>query len=245
MRSDNQQGDGLERVDPKDELLQAGEELLGGLRISHIGSAALLLEAEGPLSMDVQRRVLALADAVRGWPEVEEVVPGVTNVMLVMGMERSNDIELLSKRLKHLWSRTPPKALSGRTIEIPTTYGGPLAGDLGSVARHAGMSPADVIEIHAAGDYTVLAIASSPGFGYLHGLDPRIACPRKTTPSLSMVKGSVTIGGMLTGVAVATGPNGWHAIGHSDIGLFDPAATQPTRLLPGDHVRFRPVKVLL
>jgi KipI family sensor histidine kinase inhibitor len=235
----------LERVAPKIALPLDGEPLLGGLRISHIGSGALLLEADGPLSMELQRRILALADAVEDWPEVEEVVPGITNLMLVLSSQRSNSIELLSTRLRHVWSRTAPKQLSGRTLDIPTTYGGPLAGDLEAVARHAGLRPSEVVEIHAAGSYTVLAIASSPGFAYLHGLDPRIACPRKTTPSLRMVKGSVTIGGMLTGVAVSTGPNGWHAIGHSEITFFDLAAEQPTRLLPGDHVRFRPERVLL
>jgi len=42
------------------------------------------------------------------------------------------------------------------------------------------MSPSDVVEVHASGNYAVLAVASSPGFAYLHGLDLRIACPRQT-----------------------------------------------------------------
>lgn len=214
-------------------------------RISHIGTGALLLEAEGALTMEAQRRILALADAVTGWPEVEEAVPGVTNLMLVLGTRRRVDTGELAGRLRRLWKRTPPKKLTGRTIDIPTVYGGPLAEDLDAVARHAGLAAMDVIEIHTAGRYTVLTIASSPGFAYLHGLDPRIICPRKTTPSLRMLKGSVTIGGMLTGVSVSTGPNGWNAIGYSDIILFDPKATPPTRLLPGDRVRFVPEKILL
>lgn len=234
----------MERIGPDIEPQPTGPEPDACLRISHIGSSALLLEADGPLSMQLQRRVLALADAVKDWPEFEEAVPGVTNLLLVLGAQRSS-IELLSSRLRQLWTRTAPKQLSERTVDIPTTYGGPLAGDLEAVAEYAGMSPSAIIEIHAGGNYTVLAIASSPGFAYLHGLDPRIACPRKSVPSLRMVKGSVTIGGMLTGVAVSTGPNGWHAIGHSEITLFDPAATPPTRLLPGDRVRFRPEKILL
>lgn len=217
----------------------------GTLRISHIGTSALLLEAEGPLTMEVQRRILALADAVGCWPELEEAVPGVTNLMLVFRPGRMVDAAALAERAQDLWHRTLPKELGGRVIDVPTVYGGPLAEDLDAVARHARLRPIDVIEIHASGNYTVLTIASSPGFAYLHGLDERIACPRKATPSLKMLKGSVTIGGMLTGVAVSTGPNGWNAIGHSDIALFDPAVSPPARLAPGDRVRFIPEKILL
>lgn len=215
------------------------------LRISHIGSSALLLEASGELSMHVQRRILALADAVAGWPEIAETVPGVTNLMLVFSEQRPNDISVLATRLQELWSETLPKNLSSRTFDIPTIYGGPLAEDLDAVARHCGLTPREVIDIHAAGEYTVLTVASSPGFGYLHGLDGRIHCPRKTTPSLKMLKGSVTIGGMLTGVAVSTGPNGWNAIGFAEVSLFDHAADTPSILRAGDRVRFIPEQVLL
>jgi len=113
----------LEQANPDVELQLAGLEPDGGLGISHIGSSALLLEADGPLSMQLQQRILALADAVESWPEIEEVVPGVTNLMLVLGAHRSSSVELLSKRLRHLWARTVPKQLSGRTVDIPTTYG--------------------------------------------------------------------------------------------------------------------------
>ncbi len=37
----------------------------------------------------------------------------------------------------------------------------------------------EVIRRHSQGIYTVVALGSAPGFGYLHGLDPRLATPRK------------------------------------------------------------------
>ncbi len=217
----------------------------GELRFSHIGTGALLVEAAGPMSIELQRRILAFADAVAGWPEFEETVPGVTNLMLVFGPGRPEDVGDLIRRLGDAWQGSTPKCIPSRVLEVPTIYGGEFATDLAKVAEHAGMSPAEVIEIHAAGQYTVIAVASSPGFGYLHGLDLRIACPRKKVPDVRMPKGVVTIGGMLTGVAVSTGPNGWNAIGYSDITLFDPAAPEPVRLRPGDRVRFVPEEIRL
>jgi KipI family sensor histidine kinase inhibitor len=88
-------------------------------------------------------------------------------------------------------------------------------------------------------------LGSAPGFGYLHGLDPRIYMPRKTVPSLKMPKGCVTIGGMQTGVAMLTGPNGWNSIGYATLEMFDPASPTPAMMAPGDTVRFLPAGIEL
>ena len=107
------------------------------------------------------------------------------------------------------------------------------------MAARAQLSDREVVRIHSEGEYTVCAVASSPGFGYLHGLDPRIFMPRKSVPSLNMRAGSVTIGGMQTGVAVLSSPNGWNAIGWAALPMFDPRSDQPSLMLPGDRVKFR------
>lgn len=198
--------------------------------------------------MGLQYRILSLADVIRTWPEIAEAVPGVTNLMVVLGSRRGS-LQTLLQRIRHIWQEqarnTEDAPSSSRTVVIPTVYGGERAVDLEAVARNADLSPREIVDIHAAGEYTVLTVASVPGFGYLHGLDPRIECPRKATPSLNVEKGSITIGGMLTGVAPASGPSGWHVIGYSDIVVFDPMATPPALLLPGDRVRFFPERILL
>lgn len=212
---------------------------------SHIGSRALMFDAPGDFEMAVQQRIWGLAEHISQWPEVEEIVAGVTNLLVVLTRTGCQDAPGLANRIQAAWQTLPPKNVAGRLIEVPVTYGGEAAIDLDAVARRNGLSPAEVIRIHEQGDYTVVTVASSPGFGYLHGLDQRIHMPRKTTPSLNMPAGSVTIGGMLTGVAVTTGPNGWNAIGFSDMRLFDANADEPSVLRSGDRVRFRAERVLL
>ncbi len=103
----------------------------------------------------------------------------------------------------------------------------------------------EVIRRHSQGVYTVVALGSAPGFGYLHGLDPRLATPRKKVPSLNMLKGTVTIGGPQAGVSVLTGPNGWNAIGYAEIEVFNPHAAIPALMAPGDIIRFLPERVEL
>jgi KipI family sensor histidine kinase inhibitor len=206
-------------------------------RISLIGARALLLEAPGAFDLRQQSRIWALADEVAAWPGVEDAVLGVTNLLLVL--ERPpRDIEALEAAYAAAWRRAPEKSVSGRVHEVPVVYGGELGSDLGRVCAYSGLRAEEVIAIHCAGLYTVCAIGSSPGFGYLHGLDPRIFMPRKTVPSLRMLKGTVTIGGMQAGISVSTGPNGWNAIGWSGIEMFDLSRSPPCLFAPGDQVRF-------
>lgn len=207
-------------------------------KISLIGTLAMLVEAPGEFDLVQQGRIWALADAVSTWPNVQEAVIGVTNVMLVFEQPPA-DIGMLGASIVELWHRLPGRKTDGKVIEIPVIYGGELGFDLPAVAKHTGLPAREVIRIHSEGDYTVCAVASSPGFGYLHGLDPRIHMPRKSVPSLNMRVGSVTIGGMQTGVAALSSPNGWNAIGWASVAMFDPQREQPSLMLPGDRVRFR------
>lgn len=207
-------------------------------KISPIGTLALLVEAPGAFDIVQQGRIWALADAVSAWPNVQEAVPGVTNLMLVFD-QPPQDLDAVGAGIIELWHSLPRRDLVGKLIEIPVIYGGEAGFDLPAVAARARLTDREVIRIHSEGEYTVCAIASSPGFGYLLGLDPRIFMPRKSVPSLNMRAGSVTIGGMQTGIAVLTSPNGWNAIGWASLPMFDPYSDRPSLMLPGDRVKFR------
>ncbi len=172
-------------------------------KVSLIGTLAMLIEAPGDFDLVQQGRIWALADALSSWPNVQEAVIGVTNVMLAFE-QPPDDIGVLSASIVELWHRLPGRKADGKLIEIPVVYGGEQGFDLTAVAARAGLSEREVIRIHSDGEY-----------------------------------GSVTIGGMQTGVAVLTSPNGWNAIGWASVAMFDPERTQPSLMLPGDRVRFR------
>ncbi|GAJ92218.1 5-oxoprolinase subunit PxpB [Agrobacterium rhizogenes] len=213
-------------------------------KISVIGTSAYLVEAPGDFDLATQRRIWALAKAVETWSEVREVVPGVTNLLVIL-RRTPEEPDQVEARLRQEWDRVRGIDLAGKTIDIPVTYGGEHATDLAAVCDFSGLSDREVVRLHSEGSYTVFALGSAPGFGYLHGLDPRIYMPRKTVPSLRMLKGTVTIGGMQTGVSVLTGPNGWNSIGFAELSVFDPAGTPPALLAPGDRVRFLPERIEL
>jgi KipI family sensor histidine kinase inhibitor len=224
-------------IRPRRAIVTAERPALREPKLSSIGTRALLLEAPGAFELSLQKRIWSVADEVVTWADVEEAVLGVTNLMVVFS-KPPRDLEATKAALLDAWHRLPEKAVSGRIVEIPVIYGGELGSDLSAVSAYSGLPPEEIIRIHSAGEYTVCAIGSSPGFGYLHGLDPRIFMPRKTVPSLRMLKGTVTIGGMQAGISVSTGPNGWNAIGWAATPMFDLAKTPPALLAPGDQIRF-------
>lgn len=212
--------------------------------ISMIGTRAMLFEAPGDFTMAHQRRIWALMDAARARPDVQELIPGVTNLMLIFSAPPDSP-QAVADWLHHAWDTLPERHIEGRLFEIGVRYGGTLGEDLAAVAAHADLPPEDVIAIHHASEYTVCAIGSAPGFGYLHGLDPRIATPRKTVPSLNMQAGTVIIGGMQAGISALTGPNGWNSIGFTDLRLFDPDRQPPALFAVGDRIRFYPESIEL
>jgi len=205
--------------------------------ISAIGTRAILFEAPGEFSMAQQRRIWALMQACEARADIAELVPGVTNLLLVFH-EAPAQPEAIIAWLTELWPDLPELEVEGRLFEIAVRYGGPLGEDLHRVAEHAGLSPKEVIERHQASEFTVCTIGSAPGFAYLHGLDPSIAMPRKTVPSLQMQAGTVIIGGPQAGISAITGPNGWNSIGYADVALFDPARHSPALFQPADRIRF-------
>lgn len=205
--------------------------------ISMIGTRAMLFEAPGAFTLACQRRIWALMDACADRADIEEVMPGVTNLMLIFSVP-PEDPEAVAGWLRKAWATLPEKYIKGRLFEVGVRYGGELGSDLPRVAEYCGMSVQDVITLHQAPLYTVCALGSVPGFGYLHGLDPRLATPRKSVPSLKMLAGTVTIGGPQAGISALTGPNGWNSIGFTDLVMFDPERDPPALFAVGDQIRF-------
>ncbi|MCA9292815.1 MAG: 5-oxoprolinase subunit PxpB [Phycisphaerales bacterium] len=131
---------------------------------------------------------------------------------------------------------TPPP----RTIEIPVCYDNPAWSlDLASIAAELGAAPDTLVQKHASATYTVDFLGFAPGFAYLSGLHASLQVPRLPTPRTRLPAGSVGIAGARTAVYPCAMPGGWQIIGRSPMHLFDPNDTPPTRLQPGDHVRFR------
>lgn len=123
-------------------------------------------------------------------------------------------------------------------LEVPVVYEGP---DLAEVARLTGLDPRQVVLAHTRTPWRVAFGGFAPGFGYLHGGDPRLTVPRRDTPRPAIPTGSVGLAGPFSGIYPRASPGGWQLIGHTDLTLWDLDRDPPALLRPGVHVRFRDV----
>jgi KipI family sensor histidine kinase inhibitor len=198
------------------------------IRALPAGDAGLLIESDLPPAR------LAAAIASAALPGVTDVVPGARTV-LVIGQPatwRPAEIEAAIGRL----GLTEPGATDDRPLEVPVVYDGQ---DLADVARLARLSVSEVIACHASGDYVVGWLGFTPGFGYLTGLDRRLAgVSRLDSPRLAVPAGSVAIAGGLTAVYPSDSPGGWRLIGRTATRMWDQDRRPPSLLTPGRRIRF-------
>lgn len=209
-------------------------------RIRPAGESALLMDvSEGVFNLQVQQRLWSLfgEDRLRRLPGVRQLVLGVNNLLVLF-----DPFELvpadLGTELQQAWADALPREMSGRLVEVPVHYDFSRGSELEGIARHAGLELDEVVHLHTSVEYHVACIGSVPGFAYLVGLPPQLAMPRHTTPRARIPKGTVAIGGAQTGVMPMDMPSGWHALGMTELDMFDPARAAPCLLAAGDRVRF-------
>lgn len=199
----------------------------------------LELSLPGPVEPITQRRLLAMAAALRGQPGLVDAVPGLHSLSLIADLGRISPAQL-EAQARQAWARAKPLREQRAERRLAVRYGGSSGPDLLEAAAQLGLSPAQLVEAHAAPRYEVACLGFLPGFAYLLGLPAELALPRREVPRLRVPAGSVGIGGEQTGIYPLDSPGGWQLIGHCAQPLFDATATPPSLLLPGDWLRFEP-----
>jgi inhibitor of KinA len=150
--------------------------------------------------------------------------------------------EELERKLRKYLERLEEVALpEPRQVEIPVCYGGECGPDLNEVAALHGMTPEQVIELHASTTYLVYFLGFVPGFAYLGELPEALVTPRLPAPRKKVPAGSVGIAGNQTGVYPFETPGGWRLLGRTPLAMFRTDREGLSLLSIGDHVRFVPV----
>ena len=207
-----------------------------------LGDDALLVRLDDGIDIATNARVHAFVRRIRAhapdW--LRDIVPAYASLGIFFDetVISANEVEAWLCALPSDSARQATDVNSSRIVEIPVMYGGESGPDLDSAATELGISAEEFVRRHAHGDYTVAMIGFAPGFPYLLGLDPALALPRLATPRTQVPAGSVGIGGAQTGIYPRPSPGGWRLIGRTPLSLFDANNEYPTRLQPGDRVRF-------
>jgi KipI family sensor histidine kinase inhibitor len=206
------------------------------------GDSAITVEFSRNIDDAANQRVLALDLAV-----AREAIGGVTETvptyrsLLVHYDPLQIGFEALSEKLVALAEQPVPPVTSARRWRIPVAYGGEHGIDIEDVAKTLKTTPDDIVARHLAGDYRVAMIGFTPGWSYLSGLEKFLHMPRRQNPRLLTPAGTVSVGGVQTGVQCLAGPSGWHLLGRTAVRTYQ-LHREPTFLLePGDRVTFSQV----
>lgn len=202
---------------------------------------SLLISFADEISFEAHLQVKLLTGSLEGVRGILNLHPAYASVLVDFDPRLRTHGEVEEILRERLESASHAPDTPARTIEIPVCYGGAFGPDLPDVARHTGLAPERVVELHAAAGYLVYFVGFSTCFPYLGGLPPQLATPRLSAPRKHVPVGSVAIGGAQAGIYPLASPGGWRLIGRTSLRLFDPVSTPPPLLRMGDRVRFVPV----
>jgi KipI family sensor histidine kinase inhibitor len=203
------------------------------------GDSAITVEFSRNIDDAANQRVLALDRTLAREPVfgVTETVPTYRSLLVHYDPLRIG-FEALGERLVALAQRPVPPSTRARRWRIPVVYGGEHGIDLEDVAKSLNVTLDEIVARHVAGDYRVAMIGFTPGWSYLSGLAASLHMPRRQDPRLLTPAGTVSIGGVQTGVQCLAGPSGWHLLGRTPVRTYQLHRDPIFLLEPGDRVTF-------
>ena len=204
-----------------------------------VAEHGLLVEFGDRLDDACHAAVLRLDRALAARPFLgfREAIPAYVN-LLVRFDPLCCDHQQAEAALRALLHDLPAQINKGMQRLVEVIYDGP---DLPEVASRCGLSKAEVIAAHLAGDYRVALYGFAPGYAYLSGLPQAIRLARKTAALRGIPAGSVIIAAGQCIVTTLTMPTGWWIIGHSPTVILDRQGARPFLFDVGDAVQFRQV----
>ncbi|MGF6309049.1 KipI family sensor histidine kinase inhibitor [Bradyrhizobium sp. i1.8.4] len=217
-------------------------EPLSPPRLLPSGDSAITVEFSRTIDDAANRRVLALDRVIATEPiaGITETVPTYRSLLVHYDPVQIG-FDALGEQLLARAAKARPTAISARRWRIPVAYGGEHGIDLEAMAKALATTPDDIVARHVASDYRVAMIGFTPGWSYLSGLDKLLHMPRRKDPRLLTPAGTISIGGVQTGVQCLAGPSGWHLLGRTAVRTYQFHRDPIFLLRPGDAITFTSV----
>lgn len=211
------------------------------MRIAAAGDSSLLVGFGDTISAQYHHAVMSLFRRLKDLKDarIRNLHPAYASLLIDFDPLLLSHQELENLICGLLASLDPAAEERRPRIEIPVCYEAEFAPDLVNLARLLGMTPEEVIAVHASAEYFVHFLGFAPGFAYLGGLRFPKPVPRLGSPRVIVPAGSVGVAAEQTAIYPSDSPGGWQLIGRTPVRMLDVHAATPSRLQPGDHVRFR------
>jgi len=208
-----------------------------------VGDQALLVEFENKISIEVNRKVVALKRALEEQRlfGVGEMVPTYRSLLLHYDPLKADPEQLkeaIDQSVRHLDLSALPKAI---VTEIPVLYEGEYALDLEEIARIEGKTEEEIIRIHSQSDYYVYMLGFAPGHPYTARFENPFSFKRRETPRVKIPAGSIVVQLGLSDIIPFEQPCGWNIIGTTPLLACDYRKDNPFLLKAGQWIRHIPV----
>ncbi|WP_255487289.1 5-oxoprolinase subunit PxpB [Oceanospirillum sediminis] len=214
-----------------------------GLDIRVAGENALIIYFGEQTSPEVSARVQQAVSVLQNElaDELIDMVPSYASLLVIYNLMVTDHLHIRNQIERLLSGLGSAENSDGKVVTLPAWYSSEAGPDLEDLARNAGLTTDEVIQLHSEAEYRVYAIGFAPGFAYLGEVDPRIAAPRLSTPRQKVPRGAIAIADRQTAVYPAVSPGGWNLIGLCPTRMFKPEADPTMPVQVGDRIKFSPV----
>tara|TARA_X000000368_G_scaffold379185_1_gene334060 strand:+ start:659 stop:1345 length:687 start_codon:yes stop_codon:yes gene_type:complete len=170
---------------------------------------------------------------------IQNCVPSYNKILLEFNPTLNNKKKILNYINNIKIKKTKNKNI--KQIEIPICYDEEYALDLNEIALKTKLSKEKIIDIHQKTIFHVYMIGFMPGLPFMGNMDELLLLPRKKSPRVRIIKGSVGIVNNLCVIYPNNSPGGWNIIGRTPINLFLKSKKDPLLLKPGQKVKFKSI----
>lgn len=210
------------------------------MKIVSASDSSLLVVLGDAVSLDNHERVMSLFLALQKLndPRIRNLHPAYASLLIDFDPLRISHEQAASLLENLEVQKLTQYQRPVNIVTIPVCYDLEFGPDLEDIANHAKIPAREVIRLHSSATYRVHFLGFTPGFAYLGGLPEALHMPRLPRPRTQVPAGTVAIAGSQAGVYPVNSPGGWQLIGRTPMRVFDPNATRPALLEPGDLVKF-------
>lgn len=213
------------------------------IKILMSGDQAVSVQMGSEISLEVNRKVLMLLEAIKKSPipGVREMVPTYASLMIHYD---PSVISLLNLE-EEIMNRAENMSDIGETKkiirEVPILYGGELGPDLELCAELEGTTVEEVIRKHSTHDYYVYMLGFAPGHPYSARFEEPFSFKRRDTARVKIPGGSVVVQLNLSDLIPFEQPCGWNIIGSTPLTICDYRKEDPFLVHAGEWIRYIPV----
>lgn len=204
------------------------------------GDCAVTVEFEAEISIEVNKKVLALKYRMEQEHRagIQELVPSYRSVLihydpcLISYQELTAYIETCLEVCADF-------ALAKAVLtEIPVLYEGE---DIEEIARIEHKSVEEIIKIHSQSDYFVYMLGFAPGHPYTARFENAFSFKRRESPRVRIDGGSIVVQMGLSDIIPFDQPCGWNIIGMTPVKVCDYRKEDPFLLQAGQWIRHIPI----